>query len=81
MHHAVMGVVVGMDTMDTNVERVWRWEMTHLAQDDAEEIRPDIEVGKGKKAKQIKDQTQTRIHDMKASTETLGGTVRAETLN
>eukprot|EP00752_Nemacystus_decipiens_P004646 g4239.t1 len=33
--------------------------------DDAEEERPEVEVGKGKKAKQNKDQTQARISDMK----------------
>eukprot|EP00903_Cladosiphon_okamuranus_P006796 g6624.t1 len=35
--------------------------------DDAEEIRPEEEVGKGKKAKQNKDQTQERIAKMKES--------------
>lgn len=39
--------------------------MGGTSQDDAEETRPEEEVGKGKKAKQNKDQTQMRISDMK----------------
>jgi len=38
------------------------------AQDDAKEVIPDEEIGTGrKKAKQNKDQTQTRIANMRVS--------------
>ena len=44
---------------------VYIFESMLLSQDDAKEVRPEEEVGKGKKAKQNKDQTQTRIANMR----------------
>lgn len=49
----------------TFCDGVYIFESMLLSQDEFKEVRPEEEVGKGKKAKQNKDQTQMRIFNMR----------------